>query len=109
MVAVGLAVPFLSPTRLAMLKAEARDDSTGRGVLDAGAAGAVAPGVGDLGDGLGPPMLQVGVGLGVAVNLDETGDSDGEGVRVKSISAFLLCISGNRISLVLLMSKQFYC
>ena len=80
------AVSFLSPpTRFAILNAEALDDRTGRGALAAGAAGAVAPGVGDLGDGLGPPALLVGVGLGVTVSRDDPGDKDGEGDVVKSI------------------------
>ncbi len=64
-----------SPTRAAMLKAEALEESTGRAVLVA-TFGAVAPGIGDLGDGLGPPALQVGVGLGVTDSLDESGESE---------------------------------
>ena len=83
-VAVGF-VSFLSPTRLAILKAEAREDKTGLGALAAVAAGAVAPGVGDFGEGLGPPTLHVGVGLGVTVSLDDPGDSDGDGDVDKSI------------------------
>ncbi len=64
-----------SPTRAAMLKAEALEDSTGRAVLVA-TRGAVAPGVGDFGEGLGPPILQVGVGLGVSDSLDEPGERE---------------------------------
>ncbi len=72
------------PTRFAMLKADAREESTGRGPTGApeaglAAAGAVAPGVGDLGEGLGPPALHVGVGLGVTLRREDAGDSDGDG------------------------------
>ena len=61
-----------------MLNAEAREDKTGLVALAAGAAGAVAPRVGDFGEGLGPPTLHVGVGLGVTVSLDDPGDNDGD-------------------------------
>ena len=76
----------MSPTRFAILNAEALDDKTGLGALAAEAAEAVAPGVGDFGEGLGPPALHVGVGLGVTVSLDDPGDKDGDGDVVKSIS-----------------------